>query len=164
MALKILKEIGTNKGITSGAYIRIYNYQISKAGYLQLNIQMFLSEEKAVVPFDQIVAGDECFNSDIQNMVKIPLVRKGTKTVKKTIQVEEEHEFKIPVLDDNGNYTNEFRTEKVMTTVPKEVDAEEEYDIPDLSLIQGVDVFAFGYAKLKEKLQASFGAENIVDC
>ena len=164
MALKILKEIGTNKGITSNAYIRIYNYQISKSGYLQLNIQMFQSEEQATVPFDQVVAGMECFNADIQNMVKIPLVKTLTRTVKKAVPTDEEKEFKIPLKNDAGDYTGEFKTEISSIRVIKEMDVEEEYQVPDLTLIENQDVFAFGYAKLKESLQALFGAENVVDC
>lgn len=164
MALKILKEIGTNKGITSNAYLRIYNYQISKGGYLQLSVQMFPSESEANLPFDEVVAGMECFNVEIQNMFKIPLVKKMTKVVKKMVEVEEEHEMQIPIMGEDGKYTLEFRTEKTIIKVAKEMDVEEEYDVPDLSLLDGKDIFAFGYEHLKAKLSETFGAENIVDC
>jgi len=163
MALKITKEIGTNRGITSGAYLRIYNYQISKSGYLQLNIQMFLNEDVANIPFDQIVSGMECFNSEVQNMVRIPLTKTLTKTVTKTVMVEEEQEVKIPIYVD-GAYTNEFKTETRTVKIPKEMEVEEEYQVPDLSQIEGVDIFAFGYDHLKTKLSEAFGAENIIDC
>ena len=47
MALKITTQIGTNKGITSEAYIRISKYTIDKAGYGKFNLQIFQKEEDA---------------------------------------------------------------------------------------------------------------------
>ena len=47
MALKITTQIGTNKGITSEAYIRISKYTIDKAGYGKFNLQIFQMEEDA---------------------------------------------------------------------------------------------------------------------
>ena len=164
MALKITTQIGTNRGITSEAYLRILNYQISKLGHLQLNIQMFLSEEIASTPIDQIVAGMECFNIDIQNTIKIPLTQTLTKTVTKNVIVDEEKEIKIPIMDENGEFTNQFRMETAVVKVQRDMEVEEEYQIPDLSIIKNQDIFTFGYAKLKEKLIETYGAENIIDC
>lgn len=165
MALKITKQIGTNKGITDAAYIRIVNYSISKFGYLQLYTQMFVSEEEAnSVKLDQIVAGMECFNSDITNMLKIPLVKTLTKKVEKTIVVQEEYERKVPIMDDNGQFTGNFKSEMSIGDITKKVEVEEEYQIPDLSLIQGKDIFAFGYENLKNSLIKLFGQENVIDC
>jgi hypothetical protein len=164
MALKITKQIGTNKGITSDAYLRIVNYSISKYGYLQLNIQMFLSEEQASVQIDQVVAGMECFNSDVLNMLKIPLTKTLTKTVEKTVVVQEESEKTIPIMNDQGMFTGEFKKQMLMGDVTKKMQVEEEYQVPDLSLIKGLDIFEFGYNALKTKLVETFGAENIIDC
>jgi hypothetical protein len=36
--------------------------------------------------------------------------------------------------------------------------------VPDMSGAEGVDIFAFGYGKLKAKLQDLFGEANVVDC
>ena len=47
---------------------------------------------------------------------------------------------------------------------PAEVDVEETYEVPNLSLIEGQDIFVYSYAKLKEKLVSLYGTENIVDC
>lgn len=164
MALKITAQIGTNRGITNSAYLRIVNYQISKFGYLQLNTQMFLNEEQASVPMGQIVAGMECFNVQIQNMLMIPLTKTLTRTVNKTVMVEEEYEKKTPIYDEDGKLTGTYDTEMSTHKVPKQMDVEEEYQVPDLSLIENQDIFSFGYAKLKEKLIETFGAENIIDC
>ena len=162
MALKITAEIGTNRGITNSAYLRIVNYQISKFGYLQLNTQMFLNEEQASVPMGQIVAGMECFNIQIQNMLMIPLTKTLTRTVNKMVMVEEEYEKKTPIYDENGQLTGNFNTETATHSIPKQMDVEEEYQVPDLSLIENQDIFAYGYAALKTKLIQTFGAENII--
>jgi len=47
MALKITTQIGTDKGITSEAYVRIADYQISKYGSANFRIELFQSEEDA---------------------------------------------------------------------------------------------------------------------
>lgn len=164
MALKITAQIGTNRGITNSAYLRIVNYQISKFGYLQLNTQMFLNEEQALISVGQIVAGMECFNVQIQNILTIPLAKTLTRTVNKIVMVEEEYEKKTPIYDENGKLTGTYDTETSTHKVPKQMDVEEEYQVPDLSLIENQDIFSFGYAKLKEKLIETFGAENIIDC
>lgn len=36
--------------------------------------------------------------------------------------------------------------------------------VPDMSPLEDGTIFAFGYAKLKDKLVELFGAENVVDC
>lgn len=47
MALKITAEIGTDKGITSEAYIRIVNYTIAKNGFATFKTELFLNENDA---------------------------------------------------------------------------------------------------------------------
>jgi len=47
MALKITTQIGTDKGITSEAYVRIADYQISKYGSANFRIELFQSEADA---------------------------------------------------------------------------------------------------------------------
>ena len=50
MALKITTQIGTDKGITSEAYVRIADYQISKYGSANFRIELFQSQEDATPP------------------------------------------------------------------------------------------------------------------
>ncbi len=164
MALKITKQIGTNRGITDSAYIRIVNYSINKNGYLNLNTQMFSSSEEASVDLDKVVAGMECFNYEIGNMFKIPLTKTLTRNVEKTVMVQEEYERSIPIMGEDGNFTGEFRKEMAMGDVPRQVEVEEEYQVPDMSIIENRDIFAFGYEKLKANLATLFGAENVIDC
>lgn len=47
MALKITTQIGTDKGITSEAYVRISNYQLNKYGSATFNIELFQNESEA---------------------------------------------------------------------------------------------------------------------
>ena len=47
MALKINTPIGTNKGITSEAYVRISNYSFYKPEIAVFQMQLFLNEEES---------------------------------------------------------------------------------------------------------------------
>ena len=48
----------------------------------------------------------------------------------------------------------------------EEQDVQEEITktVPDMSGAEEIDIFAFGYGKLKAKLNELFGAEHVVDC
>lgn len=164
MALKITKEIGTNRGITNNAYIRIHGYEISKQGFLKLNLQMYQNEEDAIVKVGETPLFKESFSLEIGSTFIIPLVKTLTRQVEKDVFVEEEYEKSIPLMDENNKFTGEFKTELAIQKVPKKMMVEEEYGVPDLSLLVGADIFEFGYSALKVKLIQLFGAENVVDC
>ena len=75
MALKITTQIGTDKGITSEAYVRISNYQINKYGSALFNIDLFQSEEEAnqvtsSVPGQMVMASQ---NKQIGNSLFVEL-------------------------------------------------------------------------------------------
>lgn len=48
MALKITTQIGTDRGITSEAYLRISDYRISKYGRASFITELFLSQADSV--------------------------------------------------------------------------------------------------------------------
>jgi len=48
MALKITTQIGTDRGITSEAYLRISDYRVSKYGRASFITELFLSQEDSV--------------------------------------------------------------------------------------------------------------------
>jgi len=54
MALKITTQIGTDKGITSEAYVRISDYQVNKYGSANFRLEIFQqqsdSESDATIP------------------------------------------------------------------------------------------------------------------
>ena len=143
MALKITTQIGTDKGITSEAYVRIANYQLSKFGSANFGIEIFQSEEDAApstTAMPGMMAG-QAHNQQIGSSLYVGL----TKQVEETVSVPQMG------LDEEGNPLPNI--DQVITKT-----------VPDLSSAEGVDIFAFGYSHLKAKLVDLFGEENIVDC
>jgi len=170
MALKITSQIGTDKGITSEAYVRIADYQISKAGYANLRIEIYQSEADAAPgePLIAMPAGPKLArNQQIGDSLWVPLTKQVTETitVKRMVPVQVTEEVQVPgPVDENGNPTSVTQT--VTRTEMQEQDVQEGVTktVPDLSPAEDKDVFEFGYAKLKAKLVELFGADNVVDC
>ena len=170
MALKITTQIGTDKGITSEAYVRISNYQISKSGHANLFLELFMSEADAASTESLIAmpAGPRlASNQQIGSSLWVPLTKEvtETRTVKRMVPVQVTEEIQVPgPNDEEGNPTTVTQT--VTRTEMQEQDVEEGVTkiVPDLSSVEDKDVFEFGYGKLKEKLVSLFGADNVVDC
>ena len=143
MALKITTQIGTDKGITSEAYVRISNYQLSKFGSASFQVEIFQSEEDAITSAANIpgMMISQSRNQQIGDNLYISL----TQQVEETISVPQLG------LDEEGNALP--NVDQVITKT-----------IPDLSSAEGIDIFEFGYTHLKAKLVDLFGEENIVDC
>jgi len=143
MALKITTQIGTDKGITSEAYVRISNYQLSKFGSASFQIEIYQSEEDSVSSLAAtpgIIAG-QARNQQIGDTIYVQLTRQEERTTS----------YPTPGVDADGNPLPD-RVETITVSVP------------DLSSAEGIDIFAFGYSHLKAKLVGLFGAENVVDC
>jgi len=164
MALKITTQIGTNRGLTSEAYIRIFRYEVSKLGFMNCWLQVYQSEADANQPAGETPIYKESVSLEIGSTCKIPLVDILTRTVKKQQLVDYQETIKVPILDENRQPTGQVEDKEVTRKRPMEVDVEETYEVPNLSLIEGQDIFEYGYTKLKEKLVTLYGAENIVDC
>lgn len=143
MALKITTQIGTDKGITSEAYVRIANYHLSKFGSANFGIEIYQSEEDVPTPGNAMpgVMGGQARNQQIGDSIYVQL----------TTQQEREVTYAVPGTDADGNPFPD-RTETITVSVP------------DLSSAEGVDIFTFGYSHLKAKLVDLFGAENVIDC
>lgn len=143
MALKITTQIGTDKGITSEAYVRISNYQLSKFGSASFQIEIYQSEEDSVSSMTAtpgIIAG-QARNQQIGDTIYVQLTKQEERTTS----------YPTPGVDADGNPLPD-RVETITVS------------IPDLSSAEGIDIFAFGYSHLKAKLVGLFGAENVVDC
>lgn len=69
MALKITTAIGTDKGITEEAYIRIGSYNLQKAGTATLGVEIYQSKADA----DNFMASSK--NSQIGDLIMIPLLK-----------------------------------------------------------------------------------------
>jgi hypothetical protein len=168
MALKITTQIGTDKGITSEAYVRIADYQISKYGSANFRIELFQSEEDATPATSYPgMGGGVARNQQIGESLYVALTKQveETITVKRMVpvQVEVEEEVVGP-LDSDGNPTSTTVTRT--RTEMQEQDVEETITktVPDLTSAEDIDVFEFGYGHLKAKLEGLFGAANVVDC
>lgn len=169
MALKITSQIGTDKGITSEAYVRIADYQLNKYGSVNLRIELFQSEQDAAPAQGAMpgLIGGIARNQQIGESIFVPLTKQVEETVTRTRLIS------VPVVtpteqesapDADGNTTS------ITVDVTTYEQQEEEYQetltktVADLSTAEGVDIFAFGYSHLKSKLVDLFGEENVADC
>ena len=171
MALKITAQIGTDKGITSEAYVRIADYQISKYGSANFRIELFQSQEDVAAPGAGIypgMGGGVARNQQIGESLYVAMTKRveETITVKRMVpvQVEFEEEVTVPAAEEGGEPTTQTVTRT--RTEMQEQDVEETITktVPDMSGAEEIDIFAFGYGKLKAKLEELFGAEHVVDC
>jgi hypothetical protein len=169
MALKILVPIGTDRGITSEAYVRIADYQLNKYGSASFRIELFQSEEGAAPNAGTMpgMYGGTARNQQIGENIYVGLSKVVEETVTRTrmvnVAVVTPTEQEGP-LDEEGNPTT--ITVDVTTYEMQEEEYEETISktVPDLSSAEGVDIFEFGYGHLKAKLVDLFGDENVVDC
>jgi hypothetical protein len=142
MALKITTQIGTDKGITSEAYVRISNYQLSKFGSANFQIEIYQSENDIpTINVTPLMVNSLARNQQIGDSLNVQLM------------AQEERQISYPVIgvDADGN------------ALPDRVETFT-VSIPDLSSAENVDIFTFGYSHLKAKLVDLFGEDNIVDC
>lgn len=160
MALKITTQIGTDKGITSEAYVRIADYQVSKYGSGNFRIELFQTQADSVVNtgmYPTPMGGGQARNQQIGENLWVALTKEveATRTVQRSVEV-----VTPAVLAEDGTVvTPESSTWEMQ-------DVEETYTTtaPDLSALEDGTIFAFAYGKLKEKLVTLFGTENVVDC
>jgi hypothetical protein len=166
MALKITKSIGTDKGITSEAYVRIADYQISKSGHANFRIQLYLSEADATPASMGPMGGEQARNQAIGEYLSVPMTKEVEEVKTRTMMrpVEKDVVKTRTITNEAGEEVSEEYTEKEYVTE----EVTEEYTVtstvPDLSSAEGIDIFAFGYSKLKEKLVSLFTAAKVVDC
>ena len=166
MALKITTQIGTDKGITSEAYVRIADYQISKYGSANFRVEIFQSQADASTPSNGIGGPfmGTSRNQQIGESLYVPMTKQVTETitVKRMVPVETTEEVSVPAAEEGGEPTTQTVTRHSM----EEQDVEEQITktVPDMSGAEEIDIFAFGYGHLKAKLNELFGAEHVVDC
>jgi hypothetical protein len=160
MAIKILVPIGTDKGITSEAYVRIADYQVSKYGSASFRIELFQAQADSVI--DKNISPSPmgygmARNQEIGDSVWVAMTKEveATRTVQRSVEVVTEE-----VLDGEGEVITSASSKWEMQ------DVEETYTsiVPDLTPLEDETIFEFGYAKLKDKLVGLFGAENVIDC
>ena len=167
MALKITTSIGTDRGITSEAYIRIADYQISKYGSANFRIEIYQSQADLTPASGAgypAAYGGVARNQQIGESLYVPMTKEVTETitVKRMVPVETTEEVSVPAAEEGGEPTTQTVTRHSM----EEQDVEETITktVPDMSGAEEIDIFAFGYGKLKAKLDELFGAEHVIDC
>lgn len=160
MALKVTKSIGTNRGITQNAYIRIADYQISKSGSANFRVQLYMNE--AAAKENSMMMGAQAQNIEIGESLNVSLMKEVEETYTYTQTVQEEKEVVKTYTNDAGEEVSE--TVKEMVPVEKEMTGTRKSNVIDLSPLQGVDIFAYAYGKLKEKLISLYGATKVEDC
>lgn len=139
MALKITTQVGTDKGITSEAYILISEYKILKYGLASFKIEIYQSEaEKNASNSVSILNDNKVKNQQIGTDLFVPLLKNISQTTS------------ITNVNTSGE---EIITEEVIIV-----------QVPDLSIANEVNIFTFGYSHLKAKLVDLFGEDNVVDC
>jgi hypothetical protein len=169
MALKITTQIGTDKGITSEAYVRISNYSLSKHGSANFQIEIYQSEADITVIGNTMptMGTGQARNQQIGETLFISLTKQVEETVTKTQMVNvpvTTQEERLGPLDADGNPTTVMIDVVNYTMEEQEVTETITKTVTDLSSAEGIDIFAFGYSHLKAKLVSLFGAENVVDC
>lgn len=168
MALKITTQIGTDKGITSEAYVRISDYQISKYGSASFRLELFQSQEDSIYTVNQpMMGGGTARNQQIGENLYIALTKEveETVTVKRMVPIEVEYtEDVLGAPDADGNSTTTTVTKTRVDMQEQDVEETITKTVPDLSTAESANVFEFGYGHLKAKLEGLFGADNIVDC
>ena len=160
MALKITKSIGTNRGISNEAYVRIADYQISKSGNANFRIQLYMDE--AAAKENGMMMGSQAQNFEIGESLNVSLMKEVEETYTYTQTVQEQKDVVKTYTNEAGEEISE--TVKEMVPVEKEVTEMRKSMVVDLSPLQGVDIFAYAYGKLKEKLISLYGASKVVDC
>jgi hypothetical protein len=170
MALKITSEIGTDQGITNEAYVRIVNYNINKAGTANFALQLFNSEAAATasVFVNAPVAGNSVArNAQIGDTFTVALTKEvpTIHIVQKSVPTEVEVTEEVITPGTEGQEpTTELVTKKIIQSVLTDVEETTVKIVPDLSSLEGVDIFTFGYSKLKTRLEELFGEGNVVNC
>jgi hypothetical protein len=171
MALKITSQIGTDRGITSEAYVRIADYQVSKYGSANFRIELYQSQDDVVFPGTypgpNMSGTGPARNQQIGESLYVAMTKEVTETVTVTrmVPVQVEFEEETPgVPDEDGNITTTTVTRTRTEMQEQDVEETVTKTVPDMSGAEGVDIFAFGYGKLKAKLQDLFGEANVVDC
>ena len=154
MALKITAQIGTDKGITSEAYVRIADYQISKYGSANFRLELFQSESDVASPGAPGIypgmGGGLARNQQIGDNLYVDLRVPSQSVIYRTVSMPSQS------IGESGSitYTN------VETTISESVT----YMIPDFTAVEEANIFEFGYAKLKEKVDEVFGTGSYQDC
>ena len=150
MAVKITTNIGTDRGITNEAYVRIADYNLSKnGGGANFRLEIFQSQEDSSTSAGSMTTGHAARNQQIGETLYVSFWKSVETTVTKTRPT-------MPVMGTSGESGSEPGMEEYQETVTTQE--------LDFSAAEATNIFAFGYSELKKKLKTLFGDSNVVDC
>jgi hypothetical protein len=154
MAIKITKQIGTDLGITSEAYLRITNYNVQKGGFANFQTQLFLNTEAATSSSNLYptpgMGGSIARNQQIGDNLNVDLRVASQSIVYRTVSMPSQS------IGESGSIT--------YTNVETQVSESVTVMVPDFTQVEAANIFEFGYAKLKEKVDEVFGTGSYQDC
>lgn len=172
MALKINKQIGTNKGITSDAYVRIENISlVAKQGILKVNTLLYMNEDAALSASKddevkevsaRMVDNDwQAENVDVKFTYEFPLTRTEVRT-------REYGRYEDISQSVNYYYPSPTNPDEIVTGSRWEyssgwVTGSEQYtaNVVDLSSVIENSIYDVAYPLLKAKLEETFGSGTI---
>jgi hypothetical protein len=150
MAVKITTNIGTDRGITNEAYVRIADYNLSKnGGGANFRLEIFQSQEDSSTSAGSMTTGHAARNQQIGETLYVSFWKTVETQVTKTRPT-------MPVMGTSGESGSEPGMEEYQETVTTQE--------LDFSAAEATNIFAFGYSELKKKLKTLFGDSNVVDC
>jgi hypothetical protein len=172
MALRINKQIGTNKGITSDGYVRIENISlVAKQGILKINTLLYMNEDAAL----------SASKDDEVSEVSAKMVENDWQA--ESVDVKFTYEFALTSSElrtrnysryedvsqsVNYYYPNPENPDEILTGSRWEyssgwVTGSEQYvaNVVDLSTVIENSIYDVAYPLLKVKLEETFGVGNI---
>lgn len=149
MAVKIMVPVGTDRGITNEAYVRIADYNLSKnGGGANFRLEIFQSQEDSYTSAGSMTTGHVARNQQIGETLYVSFW--------KTIETQVTKTRPVMVMGTSGSAGSEPEMEEYQETfTSQEV---------DFSAAEATNIFSFGYSELKKKLKDLFGNTNVVDC
>lgn len=161
MALRVTTPIGTDRGLIQNAYIRIGEYRVLKTGECIFDVHIYKNQEDAILADSNMATIGKanertCFSLEIGKEVRIDLGRE----IVKTVTVPKEIPMTVKRTRTIGSHSYEV-TENTITSSLHTF--ETKIKVPNWSALQNNNIFAFGYAVLKDRLVELYGVENIVD-
>ncbi len=161
MALRVTTPIGTDRGLIQNAYIRIGEYRVLKTGECIFDVHIYKNQEDAILADSNMATIGKanertCFSLEIGKEVRIDLGRE----IVKTVTVPKEIPMTVKRTRTIGSHSYEV-TENMITSSLHTF--ETKIKVPNWSALQNNNIFAFGYAVLKDRLVELYGVENIID-
>ena len=149
MAVKITTNIGTDRGITNEAYVRIADYNLSKnGGGANFRLEIFQSQEDSSTSAGSMTTGHAARNQQIGEILYVSFW--------KTVETQVTKTRPVVMMGTSGESGSEPGMEEYQETVTTQE--------LDFSAAEATNIFAFVYSELKKKLKTLFGDSNVVDC